>query len=109
MSLKIRNSVKKIARPIIILYSFIISLGSNVAFSCRRACGRLGTYLRLCPLNGSPLASVIGQLQRLVRGRFYIRFSIFLNLGAKIFERPFNKVLRYHEGRAYKHALKSAE
>ena len=39
---------------------------SNVAFSCRRACGRLGTCLRLFPLKGSPLASVIGQLQRLV-------------------------------------------
>ena len=39
----------------------------NVAFSCRRACGRLGPCLRLFPLNGSPLASVIGQLQRLVR------------------------------------------
>ena len=42
---------------------------SNVAFSCRRACGRLGTCLCLCPLNGSPLASVIGQLQRLVSPR----------------------------------------
>ena len=41
-------------------------LPPNVAFSCRRACGRLGTCLRLFPLNGSPLASVIGQLQRLV-------------------------------------------
>ena len=38
----------------------------NVAFSCRRACGRLGTCLCFFPLNGSPLASVIGQLQRLV-------------------------------------------
>jgi hypothetical protein len=45
---------------------FFLSLTPNVAFSCRRACGRLGTCLRLRPLNGSPLASVIGQLQRLV-------------------------------------------
>jgi hypothetical protein len=44
-------------------YSF---LSSNVAFSCRRACGRLGICLCLFPLNDSPLASVIGQLQRLV-------------------------------------------
>jgi hypothetical protein len=38
----------------------------NVAFSGRRPCGRLGTIPRLFSLNGSPLASVIGQLQRLV-------------------------------------------
>ena len=41
---------------------------ANVAFSRGRACGRLGTLLRLYTLNGSPYASVIRRLQRLVRG-----------------------------------------
>ena len=52
------------------------SFAPNVAFSCRRACGRLGTCFRLFPLNGSPLASVIGQLQRLVGGLLAVLLGI---------------------------------
>jgi hypothetical protein len=48
---------------------------TNVAFSRRRACGRLRTSLRLCPLKGGPLASVIGQLQRLKWVRHFMHVS----------------------------------
>ena len=61
-----RNTVRNEPHSVLHTFTLCAFPPSNVAFSCRRACGRLGTSLCFCPLNGSPLASVIGQLQRLV-------------------------------------------
>ena len=53
-----RKQGRGLDEPIIVRSSVSLLPGSNVAFSRRRACGRLGTCLRFFPLNGSPLASV---------------------------------------------------
>src|SRR3990172_229296 len=53
-----RNTVRSDAHSVLHAFTRFAFPPSNVAFSCRRACGRLGTCFCLFPLNGSPLASV---------------------------------------------------